>query len=254
MAPQVAPAFPGKLVFPNMAERARGEYPAPDADQRSAPSREALLRDAVALTRYLRPHLTPPPFIKLPAVNASGDSILDEPAAVGAPASAGQAAVLAAIYARDGAPWLLFTRRASGLSRHSGEISFPGGKRDATDLTLAHTALRETREELALDTSRTQLLGALPTIYFSISDLAVTTYIGWLGEGTPELTPARGEVAEVIYAPLLALDDPAIYHEEIWARGGVSHPIAFYDFGRHRIWGLTGRLLHDLLGLLTPRA
>ena len=164
------------------------------------------------------------------------------------------AAVLAPLYARDGEPWLLFTRRATGLSRHSGEISFPGGKRDATDPTLAHTALRESHEELALDGSRVRLLGALPAAYVSVSDFVVTTYVGWLGEGLPALTPSRSEVAEVIEAPLSALDDPAIYHEEIWTRGGAAHTVMFYDFGAYRIWGLTGRLLHHLLSLLPPRA
>ena len=137
------------------------------------------------------------------------------------------AAVLAPLYACDGEPWLLFTRRATGLSRHSGEISFPGGKRDATDLTLAHTALRESHEELALDGSRVRLLGALPEAYVSVSDFVVTTYVGWLGEGLPALAPSLSEVAEVIEAPLRALDDPAIYHEEIWMRGAPRIPSCF---------------------------
>lgn len=230
-----------------MAEQARREYPSPDDH------REALLRDGEALIRYLRPRLTPPPFETLAEADIRDWNALSEPAALGAAASARQAATLAAIYSRAGAPWLLFTQRAIGLPRHSGEISFPGGRRDATDLTLAHTALRETYEELALDISRVRLLGALPALYTSVSDFSVTTYVAWLGEGTPEMTPAAGEVAEVIEAPLLALDDPAIFHEEIWTHGGFSHPVVFYDFGRHRIWGLTGRLLQDLFGLLPPR-
>jgi 8-oxo-dGTP pyrophosphatase MutT (NUDIX family) len=121
-------------------------------------------------------------------------------------------------------------------------------------VSLAQTALRESREELALDESRVRLLGALPAAYISVSDFAVTTYVGWLGEGLPELTPSPAEVAELIEAPLRALDDPAIYHEEIWTRGGVAHAVMFYDFGAYRIWGLTGRLLNHLLSLLPPRA
>jgi 8-oxo-dGTP pyrophosphatase MutT (NUDIX family) len=229
------------------AGQARREYPSSDAD------RETLLRDSVALIAYLRPRLTPPPFETLATASAlngtsSSESVIDE-----APVTARQAAVLAALYSRAGAPWLIFTQRATGLPRHSGEISFPGGRRDATDPTLAHTALRETHEELALDAGRVSLLGSLPGVFASVSSFAVTTYVGWLGEGKPEMTPAPGEVAEVIEAPLLALDDPTIFHQEIWTRGGLSHPVVFYDFGRHRIWGLTGHLLHELLGLLPPR-
>jgi 8-oxo-dGTP pyrophosphatase MutT (NUDIX family) len=242
-----------------MADTARQKYPSPD--RRGADTRGALLGDADALARYLSPLLLPPP-------DLNGQDLYSdleftptgnlEPEIAGIEAMAGMAArhaaVLAPLYARDGEPWLLFTRRATGLSRHSGEISFPGGSRDPGDASLAHTALRETHEELALDTSRVRLLGALPEVYASVSNFLVTTYVGWLGEGLPELSPARGEVAEIIEAPLSALDDPAIYHEEVWTRGGAAHTVMFYDYGSYRIWGLTGRLLHHLLSLLPPRA
>ncbi len=231
-----------------MAGVTRRENTVPDPDQRAAgatPTRQALLRDADALTQYLRPLLIPPPQDPLART--------PEPGMDGALAGARHAAVLAPLYVRDGEPWLLFTRRATGLSHHSGEISFPGGRRDAADPTLAQTALRESREELALDSARVRLLGALPEIYASVSNFVVTTYVGWLGEGLPQLTPARSEVAEIIEAPLSALDDPAIYHEELWTRGSVTHTVMFYDYGAYRIWGLTGRLLYHLLSLLPPR-
>lgn len=247
-----------------MADAARRDYALPDPDQRpdqraegAAPDRRALLRDAEALTRYLRPLLTPPPPNPLtpdaPAPSGDAPVWTPEPGMEGVLTSARHAAVLAPLYARDGEPWLLFTRRATGLSRHSGEISFPGGRRDAADATLAQTALRESHEELALDSARVRLLGALPEVYAAISNFVVTTYVGWLGEGLPELSPSRAEVAEVIEAPLSALDDPAIYHEELWARGGVTHTVMFYDYGAYRIWGLTGRMLRHLLSLLPPR-
>jgi len=87
-----------------------------------------------------------------------------------------------------------------------------------------------------------------------VSNFLVTPYLGWLAEGLPPLAPNVGEVAEVIEAPLAALDDPAIFHSEVWRRRGEAHTVYFYDFGPYRIWGLTGRLLHQLLALLPPRA
>lgn len=222
-----------------------------DEDDRGdqAPTRAALLADAVALAAYLRARLTAPDggSADLAAAALANDLRLHG-------ATPRVAAVLAPLYARAGQPWLLFTRRSAALSTHSGEISFPGGSRDPDDASLARTALRESREELGLEPSRVTLLGAMPPAYTVVSNFLVTPFIGWLGEGLPTLRPQTTEVAEVIEAPLSALDDYLIYHEEQWTRGGVAHAVHFYDFGPYRIWGFTGRLLNQLLALLPPRA
>jgi 8-oxo-dGTP pyrophosphatase MutT (NUDIX family) len=202
-------------------------------EQEDGALRERLLNDAPALAAYLRDHLPTTPA-----------------AALVAPSRAREAAVLAPLYALSGRPYLLFTRRTTQLRKHSGEISFPGGSRDPGDDTLLITALRESYEELALDVKRVEAIGALETVFSAVSNFLVTPFVGWLGEGAPNVEPNPAEVAEVIYAPLHALADPAIFHEEVWTRGGVEHTIYFFDLGPHRIWGLTGRILRSFLALL----
>ena len=213
------------------------------------PTRATLLADAEALAAYLRTRLISPDTggADLAAAALANDLRLRG-------ATPRVAAVLAPLYARAGQPYLLFTRRSATLSTQSGEISFPGGSRDPGDASLALTALRESREELGLEPASVTLLGAMPPAYTVVSNFLVTPYIGWLGEGLPTLRPQTTEVAEVIEAPLSALDDYLIYHEEQWTRGGVTHGVHFYDFGPYRIWGFTGRLLNQLLALLPPRA
>ncbi len=198
-------------------------------------NRAHLLTDAEALCAYLRRHLATRAF--------------DEPLA-STPARARVAGVLAPLYARDGQPYLLFTQRTDTLSSHRGEISFPGGSRDLTDASLDVTALRETHEELGIAPERVDVLGQLPRVFAAVSNFIVTPYVGWLGEGLPSLTPNPREVALVIEAPVAALADPSIFHEEQWTRNGLTHTVYFYDLGPHRIWGLTGRILHQLLALL----
>lgn len=200
----------------------------------SSGRRALLLNDATALVAFLR--------LALPQ-----DTAL---LASSGPAAAKAAAVLAPLYAQDGRPYLLFTQRSLTLSSHRGEISFPGGSRDRTDGTLQQTALRETAEELGLDPAHVEVLGTLPSVFTGVSNYLIVPYVGWLGEGLPTLTPNPAEVAEVIRAPIAALADPAIYHTELWRRGGMEHLIHFYDFGAYRIWGATGRILHSLLSLL----
>src|SRR5258706_12549225 len=97
-------------------------------------SRSTLLRLYDALTVFLRRTLPAAPTTALPP----GAQI------------ARAAAVLAPLYVRDGVPCLLFTLRSQDLSKHRGEISFPGGSRDAPDSSLEETALRERRQKVVL--------------------------------------------------------------------------------------------------------
>lgn len=223
-------------------------------------SRSHLLTDAAALIDFLR--------ATLPENPAASERLEDRARQTISPGEPGseqmatllnehlahvrEAAVLAPIYARDGAPWLIFTVRSLDLASHRGEISFPGGSREQADATLWQTALRESQEEIGLATERVAPVGPLPTVFSAVSNFLIQPYVGWLGEGEPSLTPNPAEVSEVIHAPLAALDDPAIYHSEIWSRAGLEHLIHFYDFGAYRIWGATGRMLNTLLAAL-PR-
>lgn len=201
------------------------------------PSRRLALTDATALADWLRTQLA------LTPLTAPRDP---------EPPTARIAAVLALLYPRDGLPYLLFTRRSAHLHAHRGEISFPGGSRDPGDSSLAATALRETWEEIHLTGERIEILGALPPLFTVVSNFWVTPIVGWLANGLPPLNPNPAEVEEIIEAPVSALADPAIFHEETWVRSGVARAIHFYDFAQYRIWGLTGYILSTLLELLPP--
>ena len=204
-------------------------------DAPETPSRALVLSDAATLAEWLRARLAR----MAPATPIAPD-----------PPTARIAAVLPLLYPRDGIPYLLFTRRSSAPSRHRGEISFPGGSRDPGDSSLAATALRETWEELHLDGGLIEPLGALPPLFTVVSNFWVTPVVGWLPDGLPPLEPNPAEVDEVIEAPVAALADPAIFHEETWVRNGIGRAVHFYDYGPHRIWGLTGYILSTLLALL----
>ena len=205
-------------------------------EQCAGQTRAALLDDADALADYLAtllprlPPWTPPPDAQ--------------------DATARRAAVLLPLYARNRRPYLLFTRRSATLAAHSGEISFPGGSHDATDLTLAATALREAHEEIGLAPESVRVLGTLAPVFTVVSNFLITPIVGWLGADPAPFSPNPAEVAEVIEAPVADLADPAIFHAEQWMRNGRPHPVYFYDLGPYRIWGATARVLRQLLELL----
>ena len=169
---------------------------------------------------------------------------------VGAPGGQRIAAVLASLYLREGRPHLLFTRRAATLNAHRGEIAFPGGSYEPDDGALEQTALREAQEEISLASERVTLLGSLEPVVTVVSNFTIIPFVGLLPDGPGPLLPNPEEVAEIIEAPLAALADPAIFHSEEWVRGGQPHTVYFFDYGPHRIWGATARMLVALLELL----
>ena len=156
------------------------------------------------------------------------------------------AAVLAPIVLAP-EPSLVFTERAAGLSRHAGEVSFPGGLQDPGE-TLAGTALREAREEIGLDPDLPDLLGALPAVHTTVSGILVVPFVGVLDVG-PELTISDGEIAEVLTVPVARLDRVERPMELARPGGGSWHGWA-YELEGHTIWGATGWMLHGLLELL----
>jgi 8-oxo-dGTP pyrophosphatase MutT (NUDIX family) len=155
-----------------------------------------------------------------------------------------ESAVLAPLFMREGVPCALFTRRPMTLRTHAGQISFPGGGRDAADATLLHTALRETHEELGIPPDRVEVLGMLDEIP-TITEYRITPFVGVI-PGDFKYVPSF-EVEEVIEVPLAHLLDPAIHRTERWQVLGEERDVYFYDYGPHHIWGATARILRTFL-------
>jgi 8-oxo-dGTP pyrophosphatase MutT (NUDIX family) len=145
----------------------------------------------------------------------------------------------------------VFTERSAGLSRHSGQISCPGGSREPEDATLVDTALRETEEELGVPATEVHVLGQLPEVHVQVSNFLITPVVGFLPY-QPHFVPDPREVATVLEVPLAHLQDPATLREEEWEVRGGRRNVAFYQFDRFQIWGATGRVIELFLASEFP--
>jgi 8-oxo-dGTP pyrophosphatase MutT (NUDIX family) len=161
------------------------------------------------------------------------------------------AAVLAVLI-EEPEPALLFTERAATLSRHPGEVSFPGGLTEPQDAGLVATALRETHEEIGLDPALPDVLGALPPIHTFVSGVLVTPFVAVV-RALPELRESRAEIARVITVPtitLAALEE----QRELQRDGGGVWRGWWYETDDATIWGATGFMLHAFLEHARVRA
>lgn len=154
------------------------------------------------------------------------------------------AAVLLLLYERAGELHFVLTRRAEHTGVHSGQISFPGGKREAGESPV-QTALRETHEELGVPPESVQIIGALAELYIPPSNYLVQPIVGACAE-PPRWQPKADEVAEVIEVPLRLLFDDALKGGEETVRYGLPFRIAYYDLFGHKVWGATASFLSEL--------
>jgi 8-oxo-dGTP pyrophosphatase MutT (NUDIX family) len=164
------------------------------------------------------------------------------------PADTRLAGVLVPVIGTDRAS-VVFTRRTEHLSRHAGEISFPGGLRHDDDLDLRATALRETREELGLDPSGVEVLGALPPVHTFVSAILVVPFVGALA-GRPAFEPNEAEIDEVLEFSLADLDAAEALVE--FPRDGHVYRGYAYEMPGATIWGATAMMLHELLERVRP--
>ncbi|MEG0921957.1 MAG: CoA pyrophosphatase [Comamonas sp.] len=168
-----------------------------------------------------------------------------------------KAAVLVALVQRQEISVLL-TQRSASLSSHSGQIAFPGGRKDPEDRDARDTALREAWEEVGLERSHVEVIGSLPE-YATGSGFEITPVVG-LVMPPFELKANPGEVDDIFEVPLSFLMNPA-HHQ--WqqldtpelSRRWLSMPYADPQSGHERfIWGATAGMLRNLYRFLLFQA
>jgi 8-oxo-dGTP pyrophosphatase MutT (NUDIX family) len=155
-----------------------------------------------------------------------------------------EAAVLIPVVDRDEGAMVLLTKRAEKLRNHSGQVAFPGGTIDPTDPGPEATALRETFEEIGLDSDHIEVIGRMPD-YVSGSGYRIVPVLAVVHPGF-SLTLNADEVDAAFEVPLSFLMDPANHTRD--SRMWNDLEWFFYDmpYGGQRIWGVTAGIIRTL--------
>lgn len=164
--------------------------------------------------------------------------------------AARKAAVLAWVENYNGEAHLIFTQRVDYPGVHSGQISFPGGKREKEDSDFLATALRETEEEIGVRPADQQIITALSELYIPPSDFLVYPYLAYSDEPLV-LRPQETEVAGIHRVKLDQLLDPAALKEvEVRPRARTALRAPAYVTPELVIWGATAMILAELLAII----
>lgn len=163
--------------------------------------------------------------------------------------------------ARKGAVLVLFFQRNKDIifpmikrqeyeGVHSGQIAFPGGKKDPTDPDFSFTALRETYEEIGVPMDKIKILGKLTELYIPPSNFLVYPYVGYILE-EPKYYPDLNEVADVLEFKVRdLLDNRCVSKHSTTLFNGLQVTTPCFEFDGKVVWGGTAMMLSELKTLL----
>ena len=138
---------------------------------------------------------------------------------------------------------VILTRRSMKMKKHSGQISFPGGKFEDEDKSLDATALREAFEEIGLRSENVCLWGSLPS-HETVTGFRIFPFIGIVSGYEIQINSSE-EVSEVFKVPLEFLLDSKRYSEHSFTWNGEKRLFLAVPYGPYYIWGATARILYN---------
>jgi 8-oxo-dGTP pyrophosphatase MutT (NUDIX family) len=148
------------------------------------------------------------------------------------------------LYVEAGELWTVLTKRAENLPHHRSQIAFPGGGLEIGEDPWT-AALRESEEEMGIDTGKILRLGELdeaetPSGFHIVPCVGAVPY-------PLETEINHEEIAEVFSVPLLAFADYRIVEDQLVKIDGVERMIRVYHVGKRQVWGLTARIIQNLM-------
>lgn len=132
---------------------------------------------------------------------------------------------------------------------HSGQVSFPGGRKEKDDKTLVETALRESEEEVGINADKVMVIGNLTEIYIPPSNFLVLPVVGYILT-KPNLKAEKSEVAKILEVGLSDFFDKNIIKKKEFDGRGYKIKAPYYDILGQAVWGATAMILSELLEVI----
>ncbi len=158
--------------------------------------------------------------------------------------------VMILLYPHQGEIKTVMIKRPQYPGVHSGQIAFPGGRKEDFDTDLIETALRENEEEIGIKRERVKLIGQLTTLYIPPSNYDVLPVVGYLNE-RPEFIPDQKEVDGILEINIVDfLKTKNIRHKKVLTRNNIQVSVICYFIQNEIIWGASAMIISELTELL----
>lgn len=157
-----------------------------------------------------------------------------------------EAAVLMLLYPKNKETHLALIVRNTYPGVHSSQIGFPGGKVEVEDIDLAHTALRETHEEVGIPSNKVQIVRPFSKIYIPPSNFLVSPFLG-ISHEELSFIPDHIEVKHILEFPLVAfLDEKTLTKVKMTTSYATDIEVPAFMVEKYVVWGATAMMMSEL--------
>ena len=158
------------------------------------------------------------------------------------------AAVLILLYPIEDKWHFFLTKRTDNVEHHKGQISLPGGMLEKGE-SHKEAAIRETFEELGVQSRDINIIGPLTPLYIPISNFKIFPFVGWL-KSAPKLHIQSKEVSKVFSPSIYSLTDPKTKKIKNSILLGQKVQIPFFNLKNEVVWGATSMILSEFKKIL----
>ncbi|MFD2561523.1 NUDIX hydrolase [Aquimarina rubra] len=160
------------------------------------------------------------------------------------------AAVLMLMYPKETRTYMALILRPTYEGVHSGQVALPGGKVETFDKTFQDAALRETWEEIGVNSDTVDVLKSLTKVYIPPSNFWVHPFLGFIN-ALPNFVRQEEEVAEVIEVSIEdLLDDTKVTSKKLSTSYAENIEVPSFELNGYVVWGATAMMLSELKVLL----
>ncbi|MDA3882260.1 MAG: CoA pyrophosphatase [Bacteroidales bacterium] len=162
-----------------------------------------------------------------------------------------KSAVLICLFEQNNSLYCIYTKRTvQKRDKHSGQISFPGGRYETKDENLRQTAIRECFEEIGVSAHESNISLQLSDIYIPVSNYIVSPFVTFLPTVTNTYEIQKAEVEEVLEIPVELLMQKEHIQQKTVFKNNQEITIPYYSFNKHEIWGATAMITAELIDIL----
>ena len=161
-----------------------------------------------------------------------------------------KSAVMMLIYPKNNKCHLALIIRNAYSGVHSAQIAFPGGKVELEDVSLTHTALRETHEEIGINPDKIEVIKTFTEVFIPPSNFLVSPFLG-ISYSELEFIKQEEEVAGIIEFPLLDfMNEKTVVNKLMDTSYGNNIAVPAFKINEHYVWGATAMMMSELKEVL----